>query len=136
MTAEHVIVCGVDGSPAAQRALVWALDEAKRRECTLRVVTVWSWDGLEAFGAPGGPDEARADAQLIQQNAIEDALGQVESPPLFEPQVVRGGTSEVLTDAERGADLLVIGSHGHSAVHDKLIGSTSARVIRHATCPV
>ena len=107
---EHVIVCGVDGSPAAQRALIWALDEAKRRESTLRVVTAWSWDGPEAFGAPGGPDEARADAQLVQQNAIADALRQVESPPPFDQQVVRGGPSEVLTDTERGADLLVIGS--------------------------
>jgi hypothetical protein len=29
--AERVIVCGVDGSPAGERALRWAIDEAIRR---------------------------------------------------------------------------------------------------------
>lgn len=31
---------------------------------------------------------------------------------------------------------MVLGSHGHGAVHDKLIGSTSERAVHHAPCPV
>lgn len=34
------------------------------------------------------------------------------------------------------ADLIVIGSHGHGAVYDVLVGSTAQGVLRRATCPV
>lgn len=33
-------------------------------------------------------------------------------------------------------DLLVLGRRGHSAIARWLIGSTSERVLRHASCPV
>ncbi len=48
---EHIIVCGIDGSAAGQRALEWAMDEAIRRHCKLRVVTAWGWDGPEDDGS-------------------------------------------------------------------------------------
>jgi hypothetical protein len=34
------------------------------------------------------------------------------------------------------AELMVLGTHGHGAVHDTLVGSTSKRAIHHASCPV
>jgi nucleotide-binding universal stress UspA family protein len=34
------------------------------------------------------------------------------------------------------ADYIVIGSHGHTALHDLLLGSTSSAVIKRARCPV
>jgi nucleotide-binding universal stress UspA family protein len=37
---------------------------------------------------------------------------------------------------ERGADLIVIGTHGHTGVKRVLLGSTAERVVRHAPCPV
>jgi hypothetical protein len=33
-------------------------------------------------------------------------------------------------------DLLVVGSRGHGALHRLLRGSTVARLVRHAACPV
>ena len=38
--------------------------------------------------------------------------------------------------AERGADLLVVGSHGRSAIRRFLLGSVAERVLREAGCPV
>ncbi len=35
-----------------------------------------------------------------------------------------------------GADLIVIGSHGHGAIYDLLIGSTAARLLKKSPCPV
>jgi nucleotide-binding universal stress UspA family protein len=54
------------------------------------------------------------------------------------PLLVQGPTVEmILLEAERlGADLIVVGSHGHGAVYDLLIGSTSEGVVRKATVPV
>lgn len=34
------------------------------------------------------------------------------------------------------ADYIVIGSHGHTALYDLLVGSTTHAVLKHAPCPV
>lgn len=34
------------------------------------------------------------------------------------------------------SDMIVIGSHGHGAIYDVLVGSVCAGVVKHATCPV
>jgi nucleotide-binding universal stress UspA family protein len=36
----------------------------------------------------------------------------------------------------RKADLLIVGFMGHSALYDRIIGSTSDRLVRLAPCPV
>jgi nucleotide-binding universal stress UspA family protein len=133
---EQVIVCGIDGSPAAQSALEWALDQAINRSYTLRVVTAWSWDGLESIGAAASPAEAHAHAQQLQEGALARALEGVESQPEIERLLTRAAPSVALTKAALNAELLVLGSHGHGAAHDKLVGSTSQRAIHHSACPV
>jgi nucleotide-binding universal stress UspA family protein len=42
----------------------------------------------------------------------------------------------VLLDRARGADLLVVGSRGHSEFVDLLLGSTSLACSHHSPCPV
>lgn len=37
---------------------------------------------------------------------------------------------------ERGSDLVVIATHGHTGARRVLLGSTAERVVRHAPCPV
>jgi nucleotide-binding universal stress UspA family protein len=37
---------------------------------------------------------------------------------------------------ERDAAAIVVGRHGHRAVAEALIGSTTRELIRHAPCPV
>ena len=133
---EHIIVCGIDGSPAGQRALAWAMDEAIRRNCKLRVVTAWAWDGVEAMGAPSSPAAARHHAKQIQDTAISGVLTDTDNPPEVERILVRGVASESLCTSALDAELMVLGSHGHGAVHDQLVGSTSMRAIHHASCPV
>lgn len=135
-TGEHVIVCGVDGSEAGDRALRWAVDEARVRSAKVRAVTAWSWDGLEDLGAPTTPAAALERAQQVLDRAVEEVLSGLESPPVVERTCERGTPSEALCLAAVDADLLVVGSHGHGAVHDKLIGSTSERTLHHAPCPV
>jgi len=52
--------------------------------------------------------------------------------------LVQGSTVDtILLQAEKlDADLIVVGSHGHGAMYDMLVGSISAEVIRRATVPV
>ncbi len=129
-----LVVCAVDGSAASQTALAWAVDDATRRGAVLRVVGAWSWVPGGDQQAYVGMDEARTVAEAHTRNAVQAVMGQGASD--VEVVVREGQTSEVLLAASIDADLLVLGSHAHSAVHDALVGSTSSRVLRHATCPV
>lgn len=133
---EHIIVCGIDGSVAAQRALEWAMDEAIRRDCKLRVVTAWAWDGAEALGAASSPAAARSHAKQVQDVAVARVLADTDNPPEVEPVLLRGAASEALCTSALDAELMVLGSHGHGAAHDALVGSTSQRAIHLASCPV
>ncbi len=38
--------------------------------------------------------------------------------------------------AERDASAIVVGSHGHGALHTRVLGSTSTKLLTHARCPV
>jgi nucleotide-binding universal stress UspA family protein len=133
---ERIVVCGVDGSPASQRALEWAVAEARYRGCRLRVVTAWDWDGVEGMMAPSSGAEARSQAEIVQRRCLMAALEGVEDPPEVERRLFKGRPSEALCMAALDAELIVIGGRGHNTVHDMVVGSTSQRVIRHAPCAV
>lgn len=43
----------------------------------------------------------------------------------------------ILEEAETlGANYIVLGSHGHGAFYDLIVGGTASRVLKHAVCPV
>ena len=72
---QELLVVGADGSPASDRALEWALDEARRRGGTVRVVT--------AFGAvqhggtldePTVARQAREAAERVQARGCTASL--------------------------------------------------------------
>ena len=46
------------------------------------------------------------------------------------------GATIVARARELSADYIVIGSHGHGAFYDLIVGSTTSRVLKEATCPV
>jgi nucleotide-binding universal stress UspA family protein len=50
--------------------------------------------------------------------------------------VHEGGASKVLLDASEGAIMLVVGSRGHGGFAGLMLGSVSANVAAHASCPV
>lgn len=55
-----------------------------------------------------------------------------------ESKLLLGRPADVIVEeADRiGADVIVVGSHGHGAVASALLGSVSAEVVDHAPCPV
>jgi nucleotide-binding universal stress UspA family protein len=132
MSDEQLFVVGVDGSPDARRALAWALQLAARAAATVQVVTAYG--GADAFLAAHGWEQHMADA--IQEKEIEAACARLAVVPVIAREVTPGNPVAVLTDPARGADLLVIGTHGHGRLRTALLGSTGEGCIRHAACPV
>lgn len=132
MTDNIVIVVGVDGSDGSRRALRWAVHEAAARGGTVQAVTAWRWDlpsGLETGGYIGDEPQRAADM-------LASEIGMLPSGVPVASQVREGRAAEVLGDAARDADLLVLGSHGHSRVWHTVLGSVAEECIRKATCPV
>lgn len=51
--------------------------------------------------------------------------------------VIGGPGYEIVELAKKkGADLIVIGTHGHTGLKHVLLGSVTEKVVRHAPCPV
>jgi nucleotide-binding universal stress UspA family protein len=75
--------------------------------------------------------EARRLANEIQARADEQGMAVTS-------QVVVGHAAQELVRAAKdvGADLIVLGHSGHSALWGALLGATTERVSRHAPCSV
>jgi nucleotide-binding universal stress UspA family protein len=130
------IVVGVDGSEPSKAALRWALDEARLRGATLRVVYAWSLRYVTAAGiaVPGvDPEQVRADGEEM----LDSLLGELPVDGLdVERVAIEGGPASVLVEAAEGAELLVVGSRGHGGFAGLLLGSVSQQCAHHAPCPV
>jgi nucleotide-binding universal stress UspA family protein len=131
------IVVGVDGSPESRAALRWAVAEARLRGARLEAVHVWSFPIVP--GRELGPsyvipiEELREDAkETLDLVLAEEGVEGVN----VERAVVEGNPADVLVEAAREADLLVVGSRGHGGVAGLLLGSVSRQCAHHAACPV
>jgi nucleotide-binding universal stress UspA family protein len=136
------IVVGVDGSVFSHAALRWALEEGARRECPVQAVTVAHAAPVVAAGRPttvglgvalpGTPDEKYL---RRLETTVREVLGDRDDPRLT-AELVEGSAPEVLCSASGGAQLIVLGSHGHGQVFEAVLGSVSQYCVRHAHCPV
>jgi nucleotide-binding universal stress UspA family protein len=137
-----LIVVGVDGSEGATAALRFALDEAKLRRATLRVVHTWQFgyigvSGIEGLSPVVGADlgDLRRTAELAL-DAVLHEVAPFANGVVVERRVVEGAPATVLTDESRQAELLVVGSRGHGGFTGLLLGSVSQQCAQHAACPV
>ncbi len=133
----HLLV-GYDGSAGSRRALAKALELAKETGARLSAVTVQHH--LPRYGATVGEvDEERAvEAAEARRLANEIAAEAAEhSIPVTATVAVGHHGQEIVRAAKDvGADLIVLGHSGHSAMRDRLLGSVVENVSRHAECSV
>lgn len=135
------IIVAVDLSPASAKVI-----EAAHGVANLTGVSVYVLHVIEA-----GPDYiSYADASEAQRDKVgedfpmeNDALraltDKLQDDGLDATAVLLCGPAvdTTLAEAERlDAGLIVVGTHGHTAVYDALIGSYSAGIIRHSKLPV
>lgn len=138
------IVVGVDGSEASHAALQWAADEARRRNAKLVVLHAWTFVPPVPIAEPGMipvPAGDLAGELDVQQRAaeavLEEALEQLDTKGIeVEAKLVEDSPGKALVREAAGADLLVVGSHGHGAIAGALLGSVSRYAEKHAPCEV
>ncbi len=133
---DHRIVVGVDGSEGGRRALSWALHEAATRGGTVQAVMSWRWDTEEPAEPGMEPAAQKADRVLREEIAEQIAAVPARATVTVAAEAVEGRAAEVLVQAARHADLLVLGSHGHGRVYHTVLGSTAQECVESAQCPV
>lgn len=125
----RVILVGLDGSAASRRALDWALDEARRRSCSVEVVTAFS-------DVPVSSDRlTRVGAARVQAAAASEMVpSDYDRPVSF--QAMEGGPADVLTHLSDRAELVVIGSHSVTGLLHSAMVPVGDLVAGMANCPV
>ena len=132
-TGTFLIVVGVDGSEQSLAALHWAVDEARLRRGTVRLITAWHYPPVPSTVEDSGSNDSFHAAERVQA----DALKTVDAEDMdIKGMLVRESPTAALLDAAKDADLLVVGSRGHGGFAGLLLGSTSSQVAHHAPCPV
>jgi len=133
------VVVGVDGSEISDAAVAFAFQAASTRGADLVAVNVW--DDVVVAGSHR-LQNVLVDPSRIEQEErtllAERIAGWSEKYPdvSVQQRLVEGRAVTALLDVARGAQLLVVGSHGRGGFAGMLLGSTSHSLIIHSPCPV
>jgi nucleotide-binding universal stress UspA family protein len=132
-------VVGVDGSTQSIEALRWAARIAAGTGARIEVITTWEprlgMSGPFVASVDGtyiGPED---DAQALLSRVVDAAYGS-DRPPNLTLRPREGDAADILIEASKTAQLLVIGSRGLGEVAGLLLGSVSAHCAEKAQCPV
>jgi nucleotide-binding universal stress UspA family protein len=129
------IVLALDGSDGSTQATPVAVELARRDHARLLIAHVEE----DVVGKGGGPvlateDEVQAD---IRRHAQELSTQGIETSVEIR-KVMLGGPAHAIEEIadEAGADLIVVGTRGHSPVAGLLLGSITQRLLHIAGRPV
>ncbi len=138
------ILLALDGSPSADRAGTLVASLAWPAGSTIRIVAALDvapalWGGPWIPAIPVDADQLEEEAVSELTRVLQEARPALEAAGLtVEAELLRGRPSAAIVDDARrwGPDLVVVGSRGHGPMETAVLGSVSAAVVDHATCPV
>ena len=141
------LLIATDGSELGDKALDAALDLARQNSAGLTILTatdpVATGIGSGGFGTiDAGPILARLEeayateaANLLAAARHKAQEAGIAAETLHLPRH-RPADGILETAAERGCDLIIMGSHGRRGLNRLLLGSQAAEVLARATIPV
>jgi nucleotide-binding universal stress UspA family protein len=132
------ILLAVDGSDHALHAARMAAEMARgMKPKELRIVV--AYDTIPMYlGEPNmqlAIDSRKTEAEEILNMAIKE-IGSI--PGEIHTEVIEGSPAEAIIDVAntRKSDIIIMGSRGLGRLAGLVLGSTSQKVVAHATCPV
>lgn len=139
----HIVVA-VDGSEGSNRALSEAIRLAKLAHAKLTAVYVLDQSGAFTYAGACDPHLLTDAERQVATSMLNGALAQMrELNVVGDTEIVETqGIAEDIASAlmrcvdRRGADLVVMGTHGRRGLRRMVIGSVAERFVRYSTCPV
>jgi len=137
----HRVVAPVDGSRSSADVLAHGFAVAAQRSARLDIVHCWRLDPFYSYLV----DEWSVQEEWgIQTHGIIDdlvaAAAQAHPGVAYELHLEYANVADTLVRYSHGADLMVMGRHGHGALGSRMIaavlGSVTRAVVQHAHCPV
>jgi nucleotide-binding universal stress UspA family protein len=130
------ILFATDLSAAAEKALPYALEIARRQGAMLYVLHAIAPAGFPYAPVAAWPtleqqeDQFRAQAKQRLEQRLKGIAHEIDFRP--------GGILDVLRETvqSKQIDLLVIGTHGRTGVEKAVLGSVAETIFRESACPV
>jgi nucleotide-binding universal stress UspA family protein len=124
---ERGIIVGVDCSEQSRGALEWALMDAARRHCQVRLVHAQVWDKY--------PEKVRVKAEELL--AREAAFCAASSPDVTVETRLHDALAVPALIAEgAAAEMIVVGNRGRGGFASLALGSVGVQLASHAPCPL
>lgn len=137
-SAPGTVLAVTDFSDNAASGLDWAVEIARGRKCRLDLVHALQLPGpLTDFLV--SPPDASEQLEIAALRRLEQEASRLEAKGVeVVPDLRIGLPSQAILEAarERRPDLVVVGTRGHSAIHQLFLGTTARRIVQHASCPV
>ncbi len=140
--AGNLLVVGIDGSEAGERALAFARERAEASAASLAIVYVIEWSPF-TFQTPEENEERhkrREEELAVAHERVIDPAVSVASADGFDVEgVVRhGDAAEILESlaVERGAAQVIVGRSAGRRLRDHFFGSVSSRLAAVSTVPI
>lgn len=143
----HEVLAGVDGTPAGDAALRFALEESITRGADVIALKAWQLPYTGSYGlyppvvvdvdmAPGVQRDVEAVLARVQETVPVPARVGGPATGHASAVAVRGPAAQVIEEQARTASLLVLGRHQRSAAARMVVGSVVSAALHHVDCPV
>lgn len=132
---DHVVV-PTDGSEAAERAATQVLEIAERYGATVHVIYVVD---TTTYGFEDAPRSIVGLLKEGGQKAVDEIATDARDRNLpVTTDILRGVPHEAILEYAEGvdADVIAMGTRGRTGDMDRLLGSTTARIVRRSDVPV
>ena len=138
MLVIHRILCAVDFSEPAERALEYALGLAERLGAQVDVIHVFQFPtfALEDGALDLPPFLQENLSKRLRERLEQFVLEKAGEGSKTTAQVIEGVPYVEIMEAAKGRDLIVMGTHGRTGLSHLWLGSVAERVVRGSEVPV
>lgn len=135
----HKLLVPIDFSPDSTAALDWAIGFAKKFSAEIDLLHSYEPGRMITLYGVGFPGTLDDEMRHAAQKRLSEAAHRVASESIHvREHIVREPPDEAIVEhaAKQGADMIIMGSRGHTGLAHVLLGSVAERTIRRAPCPV